>query len=414
MSLVPAPVCRGSLGPEGVLRDIHTNLLECKVCFEKFTGQQRERRPRNLPCGHVLCLECLTSLSHPLLQKLECPFCRRLCSVSETSDCLPLFDLSDLLLRGTPRPSVPHRVSGGLARVGGLEFEAPRLHSAFGGWGTLINPTGVAVFGSSGAVAVTHDSDRRVAVFSPQGRRLHKFGQRGRGPSEILHPLGVAVAPSGHVVVADGGDSAVKVFTSRGRSVVTVRDSFQMPWGVEVDGCGHILVTDAQAGTLSEVVVDFSCCLTVLNRVACTDLRCPRSVASCRVTGTVAVVEHIGGLAEGGTGWESSRISIFSNELSLLSQIDRFGQQLVSPVRLCVSAVTFDREGHVIVADVEQGVIWSLGKPQNPPVMTPLVSHGLVRPVGLLSTAQNVLIVLDGGDHSVKLYVASSDLQITK
>ncbi|KAG5856726.1 E3 ubiquitin-protein ligase NHLRC1-like isoform X1 [Anguilla anguilla] len=414
MSLVPAPLNTGRLGPEALLREIHTNLLECKVCFEKFSGQQRERRPRNMPCGHVLCLECLTLLSHPHLHKLECPFCRQLCSVSDTSDCLPLFDLSELLVRGSPRPAVPHRVSAGTGRAGGLEYGALQLHSAFGGWGNLVNPTGLAVFGSSGAVAVVHDSDRRVAVFSPQGRRLHKFGQRGHAPAEICHPLDVAVAPSGHVIIADAGDSSVKVFTSRGRSVVTIRDSFKLPWGVEVDGCGHILVTDAQAGTLSEVVVDYARSLTVLNRLVSTDLQCPRSVAYCRVTGNVAVVEHIGGLAERGTGSDCAQVTIFNSELTLLMKIDSFGLTLVSPVRLCISAVAFDREGHVIVADVGQGMIWSLGKPQNHPVLTPLVSHGLVRPVGLVATAQNMLIVLDSGDHSVKLYMANSDLSITK
>ncbi|KAJ8415835.1 hypothetical protein AAFF_G00403920 [Aldrovandia affinis] len=414
MSLVPAPLSCERSGPEGVLREIHTHLLECKVCFETFSGQQRQRRPRNLPCGHVLCLECLTALSHPLLHKLECPFCRQLCSVSDTSDCLPLFDLSELLLCGSPRPAVPHRVSGSASWVGGLESRALRLHSAFGGWGNLVNPTGAAVFSSSGAVAVVHDGVKRVSIFSPQGRLLHKFGQRGHGPAEICHPLDVAVMPSGHVVVTDAGDGTVKVFTSRGRSVVTIRDSFKLPWGVAVDGCGHILVTDAQAGTLSEVVVDFARSLTVLNQVACTELQCPRSVAYCQVTGNVALVEHTGGLAEGGTGCACSRVTIFNSELTLLSKIDSFGLKLVYPVRLCISAVAFDREGHVIVADEGQGVIWSLGKPQNPPVLTPLVSHGMVRPIGLVANAQNMLIVLDSGDHSVKLYAASSDLTETQ
>ncbi|XP_036395744.1 E3 ubiquitin-protein ligase NHLRC1-like [Megalops cyprinoides] len=414
MSAAPSPLSCGRLGPEGVLREIQTNLLECKVCFEKFSGQQRERRPRNLPCGHVLCLECLTSLSHPLLRKLECPFCRQLCSLSDTSDCLPLSDLSELLLCGSPRPAIPRRVSGGASWVGGLDSGALHLHSAFGGWGSLINPTGVTVFGSSGAVAVVHDGDKRVVVFSPQGRWLHEFGRRGHAAADICHSLDVAVAPSGHIVVTDTGDSAVKVFTSRGRSVVTVRDSFELPWGVDIDSRGHILVTDAQAGTLSEVVVDFVRGLTVLNRVAYAGLQCPRSVACCRVTGNIAVVEHLGGLADRETGCGSTQLKIFNSELTLLSQIDSFGLRLVSPVRLCISAVAFDRGGDVIVADVGLGMIWSLGNPRNLPILTPLVSHGLVRPMGLIATAQNILIVLDSGDHVIKVYAASSDSTITQ
>ncbi|XP_018596292.1 E3 ubiquitin-protein ligase NHLRC1-like [Scleropages formosus] len=407
MSLVRSPPGCRRLGAEAVLSDIKVNLLECKVCFETFCGQQGQRRPRMLPCGHVLCAQCLSVLSQPLLSRLECPFCRRLYAVANVSDCLPLSELSELLLRGTPGPLCGRGTS---SCAGGLATGSLHLRFAFGGWGKLLNPTAIAVFPSSGALTIVHDGDNRVVVFSPKGKRLHGFGQRGCTPAEICHPLGVAVAPSGHVVVTDAGDCAVKVFTSRGRSVVMIRDSFQLPWGVVVDERGHILVTDARAGTLSEIVVDFARSVTVLNRVALAELQCPRAVACCPVTGNVVIVEHAEGLVDKQRGSRSDHLRLFSKELTLLSQIDSFGLSLVSPVRFSASAVAFDRCGDVIVADVEQGVIWSLGKLNNSPVLTALISHGLVFPVGLVATAQNTLIVLDSGDHAVKIYTANSDV----
>ncbi|KAL4646928.1 E3 ubiquitin-protein ligase NHLRC1-like [Arapaima gigas] len=394
----------GPLGAEALLTKIRVNLLECKVCFETF-GRQR---PRALPCGHVLCAKCLSLLPQARVPGFECPFCRRPCAAAHVSDCLPLSELSELLLRWSPEPQGTLGGRGGDSCTGGLATGTLQLRSAFGGWGKLVNPTAMAVSPSVGALVVTHDGENRVEVFSPEGRRLHGFGRRGRSPTEICHPLGVAVAPGGYVVVTDAGDRAVKVFTSRGHSVVVIRDSFQLPWGVVVDTRGHILVTDAQAGTLSEVAVDFGRGVTLLNRVAVADLQGPRSVACCPLAGTVVVAEHPEEQADGPRRRPFARLRIFSRDFGLLSQIDSFSLSLLSPRRLCVSAVAFDVCGDIIVADMQQGVIWSLNTWHNCPRLIPLISHGLLLPVALVASAQERLLVLDSGDHAVKTYAAVS------
>ncbi|KAJ8004820.1 hypothetical protein DPEC_G00140270 [Dallia pectoralis] len=254
------PLPPGPVSPEGtLLTEIHVNLLECKVCFEKYNFSMKDRQPQNLFCGHVLCRQCVRTLAHPILRKLECPFCRQLCHVDTTSHCRALRDLQELLHCHTLKSSVPHHQAGvarGCPR--GACSGAPRLCLAFGGWGSLVNPTGLAVFTSSGTMVVVHDGDLRVALFDPLGRRLHGFGRKGRDPGEVCYPAGVAVTPCGYVVVTDAGDGALKVFSSTGGFVLAVRDSFQTPWGVDVDNGGNILVTDVQAGTLSRLVTDFA------------------------------------------------------------------------------------------------------------------------------------------------------------
>lgn len=400
---------RGSLSPEGILREIQINLLECKVCFEKFSTQQREHRPQNLSCGHVLCLECITTLSHPLLRKLECPFCRQLCSVDSTSHCQPLSDLQELLLSQSPTSSAPpHRVKAGLGLAAGLTSTALHLCTVFGSWGTLINPTGIAVLGSSRTTVVVHDGEKRVAVFSPQGRKLHSFGRRGRGSGEICYPVDVAVTLCGHVVVTDAGDKAVKVFTSRGNHVLTVRDSLQMPWGVDTDSCGHILVSDVQAGTLSQVKVDYTHGVVIEHQTAMSDLQHPKAVACCRVTGNTAVMEHLHDDTYPPEKHQHTRLRVFTKDFHLLHQTDSFSLSLQSSVRLNMSGMAFDRDGDVIVTDSNQGMIWSLGKLQSGPAMTPLVGDHLIRPVGLVSL-DNTLVILDSGDHTVKIYSNKSD-----
>lgn len=47
--------------------------MECRSCYEVY--DEKERIPRNLPCGHTYCQFCLNQIL--LMQKrLECPECR--------------------------------------------------------------------------------------------------------------------------------------------------------------------------------------------------------------------------------------------------------------------------------------------------------------------------------------------------
>lgn len=408
MAVSPGSPRRGCLSPEGVVREIQINLLECKVCFEKFSTQQRERRPQNLPCGHVLCLECIAALSHPLLRKLECPFCRQLCSVDSTSHCQALCDLQELLLSQPASSASPRLAKGGLALARGLRATALHKCVAFGGWGTLINPTGIAALGSSGTIVVVHDGEKRVAVFSSQGRKLHSFGEREQARGAICHPVDVAVTPCGHVVVTDAGDEAVKVFTSRGTHVLTVKNCFRMPWGVDTDSNGHILISDVQAGTLSLIKVDYTHGVTLEHRTAISDLQHPKAVACCRVTGNTAVMEHLTDDRHSPRKHQHSRLSVFTKDFHVLYQTDSFSLALQSTVGLNMSGVAFDRDGDVLVIDSDQGMIWSLGKLRSGPALTPLVADHLIRPVGLVSV-NNMLIILDSGDHAVKIYTPKTD-----
>ncbi|XP_076009996.1 E3 ubiquitin-protein ligase NHLRC1-like [Genypterus blacodes] len=403
MAEATASLGPGSLRPAGILREIQINLLECKVCFEKFSTQVKERRPHNLTCGHVLCLECITALSHPLLKKLECPFCRKLCSADSTSHCRGLSDLQELLLSWRPRSFTgPCGTKGNISRASGLRSTTLLLCTAFGGWGTLINPTGIAVFKSSGTIVVVHDGERRLVVFNPQGRKLHSFGQRGQAQGEICYPLDVAVTPCGYVVVTDAGDKAVKVFTSRGCHVMTVKN-FQLPWGVDINSCGHILVSDAQAGTLSRISVDYHHGVPLEHQAAVTDLQHPRAVACCQLTGSTAVIEHLIDDKH-----QATRLKVFTKDFQILYQTDGFSLSLQCNVSLSMSGVAFDPDGDVNVIDSNQGVIWSLGKLQTGPTPRPLVANQLIRPVGLVSL-NNSLCVLDSGDHTVKIYSAKSN-----
>ncbi|KAM9783256.1 E3 ubiquitin-protein ligase NHLRC1-like [Neosynchiropus ocellatus] len=386
-------------GPAGVLREIQVNLLECKVCFERFASQPKERRPQNLSCGHVLCQECVWALSRPLLRKLECPFCRRRCSVESTSHCQALGDLEEILLTSgaTPHRSVP---------CSGWSSAAVRYRESWGGWGTLMNPTGMAMLGPPGSAVVVHDGEKRVVVLGEDGRTVRSFGRREQSSVGVSYPVGVAVTAGGDIVVTDAGDRAVKVFTCGGAGVVAVAGHFQLPWGVDTTRDGLILVSDVEAGTLSLIKVDYRQAVLLECGPAVSDLHSPRSVACCGGSGSTAVVEHLS--AESPPKHGPWRLTVFTRDFHILHQTDSFSLMLHAAVRLHVSAVAFDGDGGLLVVDSDHGMIWSLQKSGSRLLhLTPVVGELLVRPVAVVSRL-NGLLVLDGGDHTVKVYSSSA------
>ncbi|NXC07327.1 NHLC1 ligase, partial [Orthonyx spaldingii] len=374
------------------------SLLECRVCFEPY-GLDGQRRPLNLPCGHVLCRGCVGALAGAERRRLECPFCRRPCVPAETSDCRPLLQLLELL-----GPAGGSLASALGSSGGGAAAPAPAglgLRRCLGGWGSLVNPTGVAACPGSGRLAVAHDGKKRIHVFEPSGFCLRRFGERGDAGNDIKYALDVTVTADGHVVVTDGGDCSVKAFDFEGRGVLAVREGFCLPWGLDATPKSEVILTDSEAGALYRLTADFQRgelkrCQMIRSRLVS-----PRAVAVCQTSGAVGVIEH---LKARGPSQSSTRVKIFSAEMDLIGQMDSFGLNLVFPSRISATAVAFDREGRVIVTDVCSQAVICLGKPEEFPIFNPLISHGLSYPVGLTYMANDSLVVLDSGDHSIKVY----------
>ncbi|XP_006888752.1 PREDICTED: E3 ubiquitin-protein ligase NHLRC1 [Elephantulus edwardii] len=379
-----------------LVREAEISLLECKVCFERF-GPGQQRRPRNLPCGHVVCLACVAALAHPRTLALECPFCRRGCRGSDTSDCLPVLHLLELLSPALPpapatSPAVP-------CAPGTLT-----CRHAFGGWGTLVNPTGLALCRKTGRIVVVHDGQRRVKVFDSEGGCAHQFGEKGESAQDIRYPLDVTVTNDCHVVVSDAGDRSIKVFDFFGHVKLLIGGQFSLPWGVDTTPQNEILVTDAEAGSLHILKVDFP--EGNLRRIEkmCAHLCSPRGVAVSWHTGAIAVLEHPP--AAEGTQTCSTRVKVFSATMQFIGQVDSFGLSLFFPSKITASAVTFDPQGNVIVTDTSSQAVLCLGKPEEFPGLKPLITQDLSHPVALVYTKENSLLVLDTAAHSVKVFKA--------
>lgn len=126
--------------------------------------------------------------------------------------------------------------------------------------------------GPDGNLYVTDTSDQ-VAVISPQGEVLRRWGNRGSEQGEFkfdphvpsdpfdIHAM-VAVAPDGRVVVTDYGNERVQLFTSTGDFLGYIGsfgpdegellDAFQPVF----DAAGNLYITDDKLGMISKFSSD--------------------------------------------------------------------------------------------------------------------------------------------------------------
>lgn len=61
-----------------------------------------------------------------------------------------------------------------------------------------------------------------VQIFSSEGEFKSRFGVRGRSPGQLQRPTGVAVHPSGDIIIADYDNKWVSIFSCEGKFKVCV------------------------------------------------------------------------------------------------------------------------------------------------------------------------------------------------
>jgi DNA-binding beta-propeller fold protein YncE len=79
------------------------------------------------------------------------------------------------------------------------------------GDGQFESPWGIA-FDSQGRVYVADSANKRIQVFTPDGKFLFKWGKFGRGPAEFDNPVGIAIDGRDHIYVADLNNNRIQVF----------------------------------------------------------------------------------------------------------------------------------------------------------------------------------------------------------
>lgn len=133
---------------------------------------------------------------------------------------------------------------------------APSVPTYLLEWGTygsahqqFDNPLGIAV-APSGDVYVADMNNHRVVAFSPYGTRMAGWGGSGTGNGQFSSPGDVTVDPTGRVLVVDWGNRRVQVFDANGvylsqfGTLGAGPGQFQAPQGIACDASGAIYVTD--------------------------------------------------------------------------------------------------------------------------------------------------------------------------
>lgn len=60
-----------------------------------------------------------------------------------------------------------------------------------------------------------------LQIFSNEGEFNTRFGVRGRSPGQLQRPTGVAVHPSGDIIIADYDNKWVSIFSCEGKFKVS-------------------------------------------------------------------------------------------------------------------------------------------------------------------------------------------------
>ena len=89
-----------------------------------------------------------------------------------------------------------------------------------------------------------------VAVYSPDGERMDKWGVEGTADGQIRRPAGLAFDSDDNLLLADSENGRVQKFTKDGRFLSawgapgSSDGQFDRPWGISIDEDGCIYVAD--------------------------------------------------------------------------------------------------------------------------------------------------------------------------
>jgi DNA-binding beta-propeller fold protein YncE len=229
------------------------------------------------------------------------------------------------------------------------------------GDGQFQYPAGIAVDGS-GNVLVADSGNHRIQKFSNTGTFVTTWGSQGAGDGQFYYPRGVAVDASGNIYVADSGNQRVQKFTSDGTflakwgSYGSGNGQFTFgPFGVAVDGSGHVFTTD-----WDQMCYPFWGCETISPRVQ------KFSDTGTFLTAWGSAGDGDGqfntlyGVAVDGSGnvyvadWGNARVQKFTNTGSFILELGNYGSgdgQFTFPF-----AVAVDSHGHVFVTDTDNNI----------------------------------------------------------
>lgn len=215
----------------------------------------------------------------------------------------------------------------------------------------LNEPWGVSVCLDRGEVIVAESGSHSISVFdTATGVKLRSFGSRGNGPRQFNTPCGVAITPSGSLLVCDSNNHRIQLLSPTGELLKSVGSKgkkalqFNEPIGVGVHPeSGKIYITEFRNNRVQILNCDLSYCGRFGQSGTGPGCFSRPYGVGFDSTGNVYVAER-----------ENGRIQVFSETGKHLQfvEIPSGGAELVEPV-----GVALDTSDNVYVSDVGRGVV---------------------------------------------------------
>jgi len=118
--------------------------------------------------------------------------------------------------------------------------------------GYFYQPNDVLV-APDGAIFVAEGHGRgadRILKFTPDGKLIKAWGQRGTGPGEFNQPHALAMDSRGRLFVGDRGNNRIQIFDQDG-NLLEQWTQFSRPSGIYIDKDDNIYVADSESGSVA-------------------------------------------------------------------------------------------------------------------------------------------------------------------
>ncbi len=172
-------------------------------------------------------------------------------------------------------------------------------------------------------------------------------GEPGIIITGLKEPSGIAVCDNGDIVVAESGAHCVTIFNKKGQKMRSFgtkgekEGQFTRPYGVAISNNGYILVTDEHR--LQKLTTNGVCVISVRKGTSGSGrlqfINHPRAIAVHPTTGQIFVADS-----------NNNRIQVFNNDLT-------FSHNISGNTRHTKYSVAFDNDGHLHVAEWDNGCI---------------------------------------------------------
>ena len=161
-----------------------------------------------------------------------------------------------ITVNGEPLPCCPLRV-----QVTPHQYQTVFTFGSQGnGQGQFNEPKGITVSEKTGNIAVADANNKRIQIFSSEGKFITEFGQKGPGAERLGEPYSVAFSRSGDVIVCHrtaDQPRKIAVFAESGEFIKHITNKhLKDPIRVSVGRDGHLIVCDWGDKTIKVLSLD--------------------------------------------------------------------------------------------------------------------------------------------------------------